>query len=264
MSAPMPYYQVREGKGPYLLLVHGMMSSRAQWLPNLSALSEVCRPVVLELYGHARSPSPESRAAYHPRHYVEVFEHIREALGVERWMILGQSLGAALTLRYALEHPERVSGQLLTNSNSAFADSQWAEQIRPAMELFLRSVESDGAAVLERMPIHPVHSRHLPADVKKALVADAKSHDPLGVALTGLETTLNSPLGDRLPENCVSTLLICGTREERFEPLRRRAESTMPRLEVAELTGGHAVNLETAGEFNRAAVEFISRHGEAI
>jgi 2-succinyl-6-hydroxy-2,4-cyclohexadiene-1-carboxylate synthase len=260
----MPHYEVHQGHGPYLLLVHGLMSSRAQWLPNLSALSEVCRPVVLELYGHARSPAPGSRAPYHPRHYVEVFEEIRAALGVERWMVLGQSLGAALTLRYALDHPERVIAHLLTNSNSAFADSSWAEQIRPAMELFLRSVESDGAAALERMPIHPVKSRHFAPEVKAALVEDAKSHDPLGVALSGLETAANSALGDRLPDNRVSTLLVCGAREKRFEPLRRRAERTMPQLEIAELTGGHAINLEAAQAFNRKAIEFIARHGGSL
>jgi len=37
----LPYYEVREGKGPYVLLVHGFLSSRAQWLPNLDALSTV-------------------------------------------------------------------------------------------------------------------------------------------------------------------------------------------------------------------------------
>ena len=64
--SPLPHYEVHPGRGPHLLLVHGMLSSRAQWLPNLAALAAVCRPVTLELWGHGRSPAPADPAAYHP------------------------------------------------------------------------------------------------------------------------------------------------------------------------------------------------------
>src|SRR2546427_30665 len=46
------YYDVHDGTGPYMLMVHGFLSSRAQWGPNLTALARVARPVVLELCGH--------------------------------------------------------------------------------------------------------------------------------------------------------------------------------------------------------------------
>ena len=57
----LPYYEVHPGEGPYALFVHGFLSSRAQWLPNLNQLSTVCRPVVVELFGHGRSTSPAER-----------------------------------------------------------------------------------------------------------------------------------------------------------------------------------------------------------
>jgi hypothetical protein len=34
----------------------------------------------------------------------------------------------------------------------------------------------------------------------------------------------------------------------------------MPRLEVAALDGGHAVNIDAAARFNEAVVAFFSRH----
>jgi 2-succinyl-6-hydroxy-2,4-cyclohexadiene-1-carboxylate synthase len=58
------YYDIHDGTGPYVLMVHGFLSSRAQWRPNLAALACVTRPVVLELWGHARSPAPEELALY--------------------------------------------------------------------------------------------------------------------------------------------------------------------------------------------------------
>ena len=93
MPPPLPHYEVHPGRGPYLLLVHGVISSREQWCLNLAELAEVSRPVVVELLGHGRSPAPAELAAYHPDRYVEAFEQIRAELGAERWIALGQSLG---------------------------------------------------------------------------------------------------------------------------------------------------------------------------
>ncbi len=253
------HVEVHEGSGPYLLLVHGMLASRAQWLRNLQALSEVSRPVVVELYGHARSPSPEDPAAYRPEAYVQEFERIRESLGVERWLVCGQSLGAALTLRYALERPERVIAQVFTNSNSALADAAWAVQVRSGMEATARALEARGLAALDAFPVHPRRAKRLPAEVKDALVADAALANPRGIALTGLHTVPDSSVRERVRENRVPTLLVVGEREERFAEQRRYAEATMPKLEVVATDAGHAVNAEAWQPFNAAVTAFFAR-----
>ena len=264
MPPLLPHFEVHPGRGPYVLLVHGIISSREQWCLNVAPLSEVCSPVVVELFGHGRSPAPEDLAAYHPDRYVDAFEQIRADLGQERWIVLGQSLGAALTLRYALHHPTRVAAHILTNSNSAFAEPEWEEQLKPGMETLLRDVEREGAAALERMPIHPRHGRRLPTHVKSRLVAETKLHDPRGVALSLIGTAAKSGMGHQLERNQVPTLLLCGAREKRFETHRRVAEERMPLLEVVELDAAHAVNLEAHAEFNRLAVEFVSRHSPGL
>ena len=51
------YYDVHDGTGPYVLLVHGFLSSRAQWRPNLAALASVMRPVVVELPSTLNPPA---------------------------------------------------------------------------------------------------------------------------------------------------------------------------------------------------------------
>ncbi len=260
MPQELPDYEVLPGRGPHLLLVHGMLSSRSQWRPNLPALSRVCRPVVLELYGHGRSPAPKAIEAYHPDRYVEAFDRIRRELGAERWFVLGQSLGGALTLRYALTHPERVIAQLLTNTSSAFSGPKWRSDLEAGMEALQRAVAEHGAAALERMPIHPSQASRLDPEVKAALLADAAEHDPQGVAFSARGTVLHAALGDRLVENRVPALLVCGAREKRFAPLREFAEQHMPGLEIEDLDGGHSVNLDAPREFDRVAVAFIARH----
>jgi pimeloyl-ACP methyl ester carboxylesterase len=254
------YSEVHDGTGAYVLLVHGFLSSRAQWGLNLAALARVARPVVVELWGHSRSPSPDDPALYHPDAYVAMFDQLRQRLGAERWLLCGQSFGAALTLRYALTYPERVSAQVFTNSSSALADAAWVQSRRASAGQQADAIERDGAAALERIPVHPVHARRLPSAIHTALLADARLHSPRGIAQTLRYTTPIVPVREHLRQLQVPTLLVCGEREKRFAASRAFAEREIPGLQVVGTPAGHAVNIEAAPEFNAAVVDFVARH----
>jgi 2-succinyl-6-hydroxy-2,4-cyclohexadiene-1-carboxylate synthase len=258
-SRPLLYYETHGERGPYLLLVHGFLSSRAHWLLNLEALSKTFRPVVIELLGHARSPSPEDAERYAPNAYVAEFEAIRETLGAERWLVCGQSLGAALTLRYSLDHPDRVIAQVFTNSNSALAGGDWAQRVMPVMEAQALQLERDGRAALDNHPFRPTRSRHLPAEAKEALIADYELHNPMGIAATARHTIPYSSVRDRIGGTTVPTLLVAGDREEGFQEQARFAEQAIPGISVVHLNTGHAVNIEDAAGFNAAVTAFFCR-----
>ncbi|MEM7018439.1 MAG: alpha/beta hydrolase [Pseudomonadota bacterium] len=252
----MLWCKVYEGDGPPVLLTHGILSSRAQWLPNLQALQQFCSPVVVELLGHHQSPSPEDSEPYHPDSYVRHFESIREALGVERWYVVGQSLGAALTMRYALRCPETIERHIITNSTSAFMDNWPAEQLE-GMERSARALEKRGRDALERMPLHPLNAKRVPPDVKQAMIDDATQHNPLGIANTMRHTVANSPILKLAGENRVPTLLLCGEYEKRFIPHKEAAIKHTPMLEVKDLPAGHSVNIGATEEFNAAVQAFF-------
>jgi pimeloyl-ACP methyl ester carboxylesterase len=254
------YYDIHEGTGPYILMVHGFLSSRAQWRPNLAALARVAQPVVLELWGHARSPAPEELALYHPDAYIAALDQLRTQLGIERWCLCGQSFGAALTLRYALTYPDRVIAQVFTNSTAALADAEWITARRASGIQQAEDIERDGRAALERIRVHPIHARRLPPDLYAELRADAQLHTPRGIANTLRYTTPNVPVRERVQDLRVSTLLVCGERETRFLPHRAFAERTIPGLQVVGANAGHAVNIQAAEVFNTAVVGFLSQH----
>jgi 2-succinyl-6-hydroxy-2,4-cyclohexadiene-1-carboxylate synthase len=252
--------EVHRGDGPFLLLVHGILSGRSLWQPNLAALSRVTQPVVIELWGHGRSPSPEDPALYHPGAYVLAFEELRTELGAERWLVCGQSFGAALTLCYALDHPESLIAQVFTNSASALGDAEWVARMREATPALADGIEREGSAAIERLPIHPHNARRIPAEYREAILADAALVTPRGLAQTFRYGVPESSVRPRLGENRVPTLLVCGERELGFRPQREAAEREMPQLEVVGADAGHGVNLEAAEAFDRAVTSFVRRH----
>jgi 2-succinyl-6-hydroxy-2,4-cyclohexadiene-1-carboxylate synthase len=256
------HYEVIHGTGPFLLLVHGFLSSRAQWIPNVEALSRVVRPVMVELLGHGRSPAPDFPAPYHPDAYVDAFESIRKRLGASDWFICGQSLGAALTLRYALCHPGSVRGQIFTNTVAALAQTENMADLRKFSEISAMEIRRQGPDHLKRLPMHPGNARHLREDVRNALIRDCAGADPVGIANTLNYTMPEVSVRDIIGANQVPSLLICGNREKRFKVFRDFARDHMPCLEIVDLNAGHAVNVGAADQFNAAATEFITQNAE--
>jgi len=243
------------GRGPFLLLVHGICSSRAQWRLNLEELGEFCRPVVVELLGHGRSESPADPEAYRVGAYLARFEALRAELGAERWAVCGQSFGAGLTLNYALAYPERVIGQVFTNSNSALAPAlAITDEVRRERAA---AFERRGRAALEAMPFYPKRTGRLAPEVEDELVRDAERIDLAAFARTLAATTPGLSVADRLTEITVPTLLVNGAREKTFQPFRDQAAATIPDIQVVDLDGGHPVNLDRPAEFTAAVRAFL-------
>lgn len=232
-----------------------MYSGRSHWLPNLAGLQSFATPVVVELLGHGRSPSPDPIECYHPDWYVEEFERIREWVGAEQWFVCGQSLGAALTLRLGLRHPERVRAQAFTNSATAFAEQSWGDSIRRSMTERLEQPMDRRS--IDESPLNPANNARLDPVVRAALQADVALHSPVGIARTGLGTLANGTVREEMRRNCVPTLMIVGKFERSFQETRRWVEAEVPNLVSVELDGGHAVNLDAPLAFNEALRSFF-------
>ena len=247
-----------DGRAPYLLLVHGICSSRAQWRPNLAALAKVCTPVVVELLG--RGCIGEPRMTLTPMPTVSVvstslsFEAIRESLAAERWAICGQSFGAGLTLNYALAHPARITAQIFTNSASALgpAPACPGEHVTAEPHRRVRGARARPAA--EAMAFYP--QPHREAWRRRWRMSWCGDADLILAGRDGANGRRNgsqaSPAADRLDEITTPTLLVNGRREKSFQVLRDEAARKIRGLEVVDLEGGHPINLDQPAEFNAA------------
>ena len=153
-----------EGSGPPAVLVHGALGSRSYWRDNIDALRKVCQPIVVELWGHGRSPSPAGSDRYKPSGYAVEFEQIRKDLGVNRLWLIGQSMGAALVMHYAVTHSERVAGLIITNSASGFADpEEWRERNRTMVSKIADQVDSEGCLLYTSPSPRDAHESRMPS-----------------------------------------------------------------------------------------------------
>lgn len=242
---------------PAVLFVHGILTCRAHWLPNLPAFQQRYRTVVIELLGHGRSPAPDDPAAYHPDRYVERFDALRELVGARRWFVVGQSLGAAITLNYAMSRPDDVIAHVVTNSHSAFSAEGRVRDPEAARARAAQIAEGGIEAVLSH-PLCPRRARALSDDDRAEFDAAMRRSTPIGIARTMLHTSPHTAMRERLPHNTVPTLLIAGDREDAFRPAREWAERHAANMRVIRVPAPHAVNLGAAEQFNAAALDFFA------
>ena len=245
-------------EGPAVLFVHGILSCRAHWTLNLPAFHEVgYRTAVVELLGHGRSPAPDDLALYHPDVYAERFSALRESLGAEHWFVVAQSLGAGISLHYAMSRPEEIVAHVVTNSHSAFGDPIRMRNPQAAQDRAQSMVDGGIEAVMAH-PLNPRRARAFSEAQQAQFADDMRRSTPLGIARTMLHTSPHTSMRDRLPSNTVPTLLIAGDREAAFTPAREWVEQHAANFRVERVSATHAVNISAAHDFNRLALAFFS------
>jgi len=107
------------------------------------------RMVLFDQRGCGRSRPHAEVSANTTWHLVADIERIREALGIDRWIVFGGSWGATLALIYAQAHPDRVAHLVLRGvflatqaeldwfyggGAGAFWPDLWADFVRPIPE----------------------------------------------------------------------------------------------------------------------------------
>jgi len=107
------YYRVN-GRGPALVLLHGLGSSHLTWAAVDSAFDERFTVYVVHLPGFGYS---DKLATYtSARQEADFVDHLLAGLGVERATVIGHSLGGDVALWLATQHPSRLSGLVLVDA----------------------------------------------------------------------------------------------------------------------------------------------------
>lgn len=99
-------HYVTEGRGPAVVLVHGLGGFAQSWRHNIPALARVATVFALDLPGFGLSAKPPGR--YGLVDSARALHGFIHAMGLDRVAIVGHSLGGAVGLTYALMHPVRV------------------------------------------------------------------------------------------------------------------------------------------------------------
>ena len=245
--------------GPPVLFLHGSGPGASGW-SNFNANAEHLaerglRSLMVDLPGYGLSDKPED-AEYTFDFLGGAVMGLLDQLGVETFAIVGNSMGGALAIHLALEHPERVSRLLLMAPGGLEARHTYM-QMR-GIRTMLRAVFDPRGLTLDGMQ-----------RIFKLQVYDPKNFDP-AVIEARFEVAMEQPLQVfktlRVP-NLVSRLgeLKCPVfglwgLNDQFCPVSG-ADTLARHCEDARVMTlsrcGHWVMVEKAELFNRMSADFL-------
>lgn len=250
------YLRMGEAEGTPVLFVHGFGGDLNNWLFNQPALAEKRTTYALDLPAHGGSAKEVGEGDVGALGAAVLAA--MEALGVQKAHLVGHSLGGAISLDLALNHPERVASvtalapaglgpEISMEYIDGFIGTSRARKLRPVLEMLV----------------------HDPALVTNDMVEDVLRYK----RLDGVEAALNRiasacfaggqqalQLTGRLGELRVPAQVIWG-KEDRILPVAH-AQGLPAGIKVTVLEGaGHLVHMEKAHEVNELIEEQLGAGG---
>ncbi len=124
------YYEVN-GSGPGVLFVHGSGGHHAAWWQQVAALRSDYSVITMDLRGFGCSRwDGEHDARAFPGDIAAVLDAVAAGGGPDRAVLVGQSIGAAASLRAALGRPDRAAGVVLAHSLGGLRHPELAELVK--------------------------------------------------------------------------------------------------------------------------------------
>lgn len=247
------------GEGRPVVFIHGSgpgASGFSNFKHNYPAFAAAGhRAIVVDLPGYGQSSKP-SDVAYTLDFFVGALHAQLSALRLGPAVLLGNSLGGAIALKYALDYPDEVDGLIMMAPGGVEDRDTYfrMEGIQRMVKLFTnRQMNDDTMRELLTLLVHD------PAIVTDALVAERMRvciEQPTEVLSTMSVPNLTDALGDlRCP-----VLGFWGT-DDRFNPVAG-ALTFLERCRDARFVllnrCGHWVMVEHAAYFNRECLDFLA------
>lgn len=114
-------HYVHQGQqGPPLLLIHGFGASTDHWRKNIEVLSQSYRVWAIDLLGFGRSQKPS--LTYTSELWCGQLQSFCEQVVQEPVFVVGNSLGGAVALNFAVDCPQWCRGVVLLNCAGRFSD----------------------------------------------------------------------------------------------------------------------------------------------
>lgn len=101
---------------PTIFLLHGSNADLHTWEPWSENLARDYRVIRMDQIGHGLT-GPDPEHDYSRANFTADILEVADALGLDRFILAGNSMGGKHTLAFAIAHPERVAGMVLVDGS---------------------------------------------------------------------------------------------------------------------------------------------------
>jgi len=258
----MVVYEAGRGNAREIMLVHGIGQEAARdFRDHIAWLQKSFHVVAVDLPGFGASD--KANVLYSPGNYARVLKHVAGRFMHGPFALVGHSMGAVVSLRYAATYPDDVLRLAVVDAPGVLHSSSTTNQ-------FLAHF---GLEFVRLPPIRPIGSSTSPASSRAAAAAEPRPQiilssaqlrqrllgaDPAKIA--GLAVASEN-LQQELPKVRAETLVVWGA-QDTLAPLRtgKVLVLKLPRARLAVIErAGHELMLEAPERFRAVLEPFLER-----
>jgi len=245
-SANIYYHAYQEGEYLPVILLHGAGGSHLSWPSDIRRMPGY-RVFALDLPGHGKSGG---RGLQSISRYAEAMLDWLEVMGMHSAVFVGHSMGGAIAMTLALEHPEHVLGLGLIGSATRLRVNPILIEETAHETRYLAAVGK-----IVAWSFSPQAPENLTTLVAKRLgqIRPSVLNGDL-VACEAFDET------NRISQITQPALVICGS-EDRMIPVRNAyfLADSLPNAQLQIISGaGHMVMLERPEEVASALARFLA------
>ena len=204
-------YQVR-GQGPAVVLANGLGGTYLAFKYLYEALGEDHKVICWDYRGLYTSSAPTDPRANTVAHQVTDLMAILEAEQVERFVLVGWSMGVQVGFETIKRHPDRVAGMMAINGTfgHAFHTVMGSRMMGQVIPMLLRLVRAQAGLVGRATKLVAGSDAMISAMVRIGLAAptiDLEIFRAVAAGFQGIDWVIYSHLLDRLDEHDAEDVL---------------------------------------------------------
>jgi len=245
---------IRKGTGPTVVLQHGFLSGAAYWESLIDCLSESFDVIATNLPGYAdNSHAPALSSISELADFVLT---LADELEVQRFSLLGHSMGGMIAQEVALKASDRIDKLVLFGTGPNGVLPGRFETIEASRRRVINEgPESTIKKTVASWFIREQDDSNYPYGITLA------SQTPVTTMLAGYTAWENWSSASRLKSITSETLIIWGDRDKSYNWNQiQQLWSDIPNTSLSVLPGcAHNAHLENPGLFNLIVNEFLKK-----
>jgi 4,5:9,10-diseco-3-hydroxy-5,9,17-trioxoandrosta-1(10),2-diene-4-oate hydrolase len=266
--AGRPVNVIDIGEGDPIVFIHGLSGAWVNWLENIPHFARDHRVIAMDLPGFGDSPMPAEKISI--AGYGRIVDELLDALGIDRAVIVGNSMGGFIAAEIAIQFGTRVENLVLISAAGISIEHQRNEPVLHVLErlddvlilgtgwMATRSAMLAGRPRARRQIMKLVAHR---ADALPApLIAEQVKGSGKPGFVPALDALTDYPIRDRLGKIECPVLVVWGA-EDRLVPVRDAYTfgELIPNARVVVWPDtGHVAMLERPGAFNALVDDFLA------
>ena len=249
------YYEV-EGEGIPLIFVEGLGYSSWMWVKQ-KKMSDAIKIIIFDNRGVGKSSKPDN--PYTVKDMCEDINSVANSAGIDKFFLLGSSMGGIIAQEYALNHENRLLGLILGETNTGIGSIMPGEDVLKVLSTPTNPDSIDDLRYRMSFAFSNHYLENDREDFENFLQIRYNERNSDIKYMQQLAAIANFSSEDRLGALSLPVCIITGDEDNIVPPENSRLLGNKIRnsTQVIIKNTGHLSMIERPDAFNRSVLDFI-------